>query len=93
MRRFDVCNGDADGLCAVVQWRLHDPAPATLVTGLKREIALLERVPAGDGERVRPAWHSAWPLARQACRWCLIWDQAPWFCGSSWHQTTSVALA
>lgn len=51
-RRFDVCNGDADGLCAVVQWRLHDPAPATLVTGLKREIALLERVPAGDGDEV-----------------------------------------
>jgi len=51
-RRFDVCNGDADGLCAVVQWRLHDPGPATLVTGLKREIALLERVPAAAGDEV-----------------------------------------
>jgi len=50
LRRFDVCNGDADGLTAVLQWRLHDPAPATLVTGLKREIALLERVPAGADE-------------------------------------------
>ena len=49
-RRFDVCNGDADGLTAVLQWRLHDPAPATLVTGLKREIALLERVPVGADE-------------------------------------------
>lgn len=38
MRRFHVCNGDADGLCAVQQWRLHDPAPATVVTGLKRDI-------------------------------------------------------
>ncbi len=51
-RRFDVCNGDADGLCAVVQWRLHEPSAATLVTGLKREIALLERVPAQAGDEV-----------------------------------------
>lgn len=50
LRRFDVCNGDADGLTAVLQWRLHDPAPATLVTGLKREIALLERVPDNADE-------------------------------------------
>jgi hypothetical protein len=51
-RRFDVCNGDADGLCATVQWRLHAPTTATLVTGLKREIALLERVPAQAGDEV-----------------------------------------
>lgn len=50
LHRFDVCNGDADGLTAVLQWRLHDPAPATLVTGLKREIALLERVPDSADE-------------------------------------------
>ncbi|WPH16987.1 hypothetical protein [Variovorax paradoxus] len=50
-RCLDVCNGDADGLCAVVQWRLEDTRPAELVTGLKREIALLARVvdvQAGD---------------------------------------------
>lgn len=51
-RRFDVCNGDADGLCAVLQWRLAHPQPATLVTGLKREIELLERVDAGAGDEV-----------------------------------------
>src|SRR5262245_19810075 len=51
-RRFDVCNGDADGLCAAVQWRLHEPAPAQLVTGLKREIELLERVDASAGDEV-----------------------------------------
>ena len=44
MQRFDVCNGDADGLCAVVQWRLAHPAEAVLVTGLKREIALLQQL-------------------------------------------------
>ena len=49
---IDVCNGDADGLCAVLQWRLHHPAPATLVTGPKREIGLLERVHAGPGDDV-----------------------------------------
>ena len=51
-RRFDVCNGDADGLCAVLQWRLHEPAEATLVTGLKREIALLQRVPPDAADEV-----------------------------------------
>lgn len=51
-QQFDVCNGDADGLCAALQWRLHRRAPATLVTGLKREIALLERVQAQPGDEV-----------------------------------------
>ena len=52
MTRFDVCNGDADGLCAVLQWRLAHPAPATLVTGLKRQIALLQQVPAQTGDEL-----------------------------------------
>lgn len=47
---IDVCNGDADGLCAVVQWRLHAPQPARLVTGLKRDIELLDRVQAVRGD-------------------------------------------
>jgi hypothetical protein len=51
-RRFDVCNGDADGLCAALQWRLHAGAPASLCTGLKREIELLERVAATHGDEV-----------------------------------------
>ena len=49
---IDVCNGDADGLCAVVQWRLQYPEPASLVTGLKRDIELLARVQAGPGDQV-----------------------------------------
>ncbi len=51
-RRIDVCNGDADGLCAVVQWRQIDPAPAELITGLKRDIELLGRVSAGAGDEI-----------------------------------------
>ena len=49
---FDVCNGDADGLCAVVQWRLHARNRATLVTGLKRDIELLKHVRAHAGDTV-----------------------------------------
>jgi hypothetical protein len=47
---FYAFNGDADGLCALQQLRLTDPRPAELVTGVKRDIALLERVPAGAGD-------------------------------------------
>ena len=50
--QIDVCNGDADGLCAVVQWRLRQPAAARLVTGLKRDIELLARVQAEPGDQV-----------------------------------------
>jgi hypothetical protein len=52
MRYFDVFNGDADGICALHQLRMADPLDSTLVTGLKRDIALLQSVPAGDGDVV-----------------------------------------
>ena len=45
-------NGDADGLCALHQLRLSDPQPSVLITGVKRDIELLKRVPAGAGDRV-----------------------------------------
>jgi len=42
---FDVFNGDADGIFALHQIRLEKPQPsATLITGVKRDIALLSRV-------------------------------------------------
>lgn len=46
MADYDVFNGDADGLCALHQLRLEEPREATLVTGPKRDIALLGRVAA-----------------------------------------------
>ncbi len=52
MRIFDVFNGDADGLCALHQLRLSEPADAELITGPKREISLLRRVNARAGDRV-----------------------------------------
>ncbi|MFA7384218.1 MAG: acetyltransferase [Desulfurivibrionaceae bacterium] len=41
---YDVFNGDADGICALHQLRLAEPREATLITGVKRDIRLLDRV-------------------------------------------------
>jgi hypothetical protein len=52
-----VFNGDADGLCALQQLRLAGPRPAAqgekeeaLITGVKRDIALLDRVRSVAGD-------------------------------------------
>ncbi len=50
MRCFDVFNGDADGIIALVQLRLAEPRNADLVTGVKRDIKLLEQVRAAAGD-------------------------------------------
>ena len=50
---YHVFNGDADGLCAVHQLLLDNPVRTELVTGLKRDIRLLERIKAQAGERVK----------------------------------------
>ncbi|MCL4798812.1 MAG: acetyltransferase [Burkholderiales bacterium] len=52
MRHIDVANGDADGLCALHQLRLAEPVEAELVTGVKRDIALVGRVRAAPGDLV-----------------------------------------
>lgn len=52
MSQYYAFNGDADGLCALHQLRLADPAAAGLVTGVKRDIKLLDRMEAGAGDRV-----------------------------------------
>ena len=49
---YDVFNGDADGLCALHQLRLAQPRDAHLITGVKRDIGLLRRVPRGPGIEV-----------------------------------------
>jgi len=52
---YDVFNGDADGLCALQQLRLAEPIEAQLITGAKRDIALLARpalAAAGEGDRL-----------------------------------------
>jgi len=52
MTYFDVFNGDADGICALHQLRLASPRESELVTGVKRDIGLLQRVQAGAGDQV-----------------------------------------
>ena len=51
MTRHYVFNGDADGLCALLQLRLEVASEGTLITGVKRDIALLERVQAVSGDQ------------------------------------------
>ncbi|MDA9558187.1 DHH family phosphoesterase [Vibrio sp.] len=50
---YDVFNGDADGIIALVQMRLAEPKTSTLITGVKRDIQLLKQVVAkGDATSV-----------------------------------------
>lgn len=43
---YDIFNGDADGIIALLQLRLADPIDSTLVTGVKRDIQLVSQVKA-----------------------------------------------
>lgn len=53
MNRYVAFNGDADGLCALQQLRLAAPdefGSARLLTGVKRDIQLLRRIEACEGD-------------------------------------------
>ena len=52
MTNYDIFNGDADGICALLQLRLAEPRDAQLVTGVKRDINLLSQVQAEQGDRL-----------------------------------------
>ena len=52
MRFYDIFNGDADGICALQQLRLEEPRAAERVTGVKRDIRLLDRVKAAAGDEL-----------------------------------------
>ncbi|MEZ8806038.1 DHH family phosphoesterase [Vibrio atlanticus] len=41
---YDVFNGDADGIIALLQLRLSEPRKSVLVTGVKRDIKLVSQV-------------------------------------------------
>lgn len=47
---YDVFNGDADGIIALVQLRLATPLDSQLVTGVKRDIQLVKNVNAKQGD-------------------------------------------
>ncbi len=50
MKYYDIFNGDADGICALHQLRLVEPRDSVLVTGVKRDLRLVEKVDAGEGD-------------------------------------------
>jgi len=43
---YDIFNGDADGIIALLQLRLAFPIKSTLITGIKRDIKLVKQVNA-----------------------------------------------
>jgi hypothetical protein len=49
---FDVFNGDADGIIALVQLRLVQPKESILITGVKRDISLLKQVDVNQASSV-----------------------------------------
>jgi len=49
---YDVFNGDADGICALQQLRLQFPREAQRISGLKRDIDLLQQVDAKAGDEI-----------------------------------------
>lgn len=49
---IDVFNGDADGICALTQLHLDQPREARLITGVKRDIELLEQIEARASDRI-----------------------------------------
>ncbi|MFW2373984.1 MAG: DHH family phosphoesterase [Gammaproteobacteria bacterium] len=52
MALIDVFNGDADGICAIHQIRLVEPAASTLITGVKRDINLLKGLEVKAADQV-----------------------------------------
>ncbi|MCW8931006.1 MAG: DHH family phosphoesterase [Gammaproteobacteria bacterium] len=52
MTIYDVFNGDADGICSLLQLRHAIPLQSELITGIKRDIKLLEKVSASPGDEI-----------------------------------------
>lgn len=52
MAIIDIFNGDADGICALTQLRNAIPADSTLVTGVKRDIQLMDHITAQAGDDI-----------------------------------------
>lgn len=52
MTHVDIFNGDADGICSLLQLRLASPADSRLVTGVKRDIELVAQAGIVAGDRV-----------------------------------------
>jgi single-stranded DNA-specific DHH superfamily exonuclease len=49
---IDLFNGDADGICALTQLRNAEPADSQLVTGVKRDIHLMDKIDPQAGDKI-----------------------------------------
>ena len=49
---YDIFNGDADGICALAPLRNAEPLESTLVTGVKRDIQLMDKIDARAGDKI-----------------------------------------
>ena len=52
MTHYDIFNGDADGICSLHQLRLANPIKSRLITGTKREIALVATIKPKLGDHL-----------------------------------------
>lgn len=52
MTHYDVFNGDADGICALTQLRNAEPRESILITGVKRDINLMQQINAQPGDSI-----------------------------------------
>ena len=50
--RWFAFNGDADGICSMVQWGLVHGIDRNTVTGVKRDIELLKKINPEDGDEI-----------------------------------------
>ena len=50
--RWFAYNGDADGICSMVQWGLVHGVEGKRITGVKRDIELLDRIHPSDDDEV-----------------------------------------
>ena len=50
---YDIFNGDADGIIALLQLQLANPIDSVKVTGVKRDIQLLKKIAPKAGDNIR----------------------------------------
>jgi hypothetical protein len=51
--KYDIFNGDADGIIALLQLQLANPTDTVKVTGVKRDIQLLKKIAPQEGDCIR----------------------------------------
>lgn len=52
MAIYDLFNGDADGICALTQLRNANPVASILITGVKRDIQLMDKIDVAAGDKI-----------------------------------------